>query len=371
MKDDERQMTTVTTATLELGIDIGRLERAFQGGRALHGLVVFAAAWGARAGAANLPRCGSSCARSRPRPALCCPRACRGSCCRASPSCSSIWRSAGWSRPRPHPLPYSLLYHQTMSTLASCGELSPAELARRVLTLSPFAHVSLDDFRVLLQYLVQTDHVEQTEGGGLIVGMAGERLTNSFKFYAVFQENEEYTVRSESQEIGTIVKPPPVGERIALAGHVWIVEEIDHKRHLIYATKVKGKVPAYFGDCPGDINTHVLERMRQVLREGDDYPYLMPTRRPALRRHVTWPPTLASRPSRWCAWAGHVVPLPLAGHVCVLGPGALPQAGAAPADWPARPRPVASLLYAVQDGGGRALVLPGAAGGGRACRSTP
>ena len=30
MKDDTQCMTTVTTATLELGIDIGRLERAFQ-----------------------------------------------------------------------------------------------------------------------------------------------------------------------------------------------------------------------------------------------------------------------------------------------------------------------------------------------------
>ena len=30
MKDDSQYMTTVTTATLELGIDIGCLERAFQ-----------------------------------------------------------------------------------------------------------------------------------------------------------------------------------------------------------------------------------------------------------------------------------------------------------------------------------------------------
>ena len=30
MKDDDEYRTTVTTATLELGIDIGRLERAFQ-----------------------------------------------------------------------------------------------------------------------------------------------------------------------------------------------------------------------------------------------------------------------------------------------------------------------------------------------------
>jgi ATP-dependent Lhr-like helicase len=107
------------------------------------------------------------------------------------------------------------------------------------------------------------------------VGLAGERVTNNFKFYAVFAENIEYTVRSESQELGTIVQPPPVGERIAIAGHVWVVEEIDHKRHLIEATQVKGKVPAYFGQCPGDIHTKILERMRCVLAEDTAYPYLM------------------------------------------------------------------------------------------------
>ena len=107
------------------------------------------------------------------------------------------------------------------------------------------------------------------------MGLAGERVINSFKFYAVFQENEEYTVRWDSQELGTVVSPPPVGEKLAIAGHVWVVEEIDHKRRLVYCEKIKGKVPAYFGDCPGDINTKILLRMRQVLREDRSYPYLM------------------------------------------------------------------------------------------------
>ena len=114
-----------------------------------------------------------------------------------------------------------------------------------------------------------------TEKGGLIVGLAGERVINSFKFYGVFQESEEYTVRSESQELGTVVAPPPPGEKIALAGHVWRVLEVDRKRHLIYCEMVKGKVPAYFGECPGDLHTKVLKRMRQVLREDTLYPYLM------------------------------------------------------------------------------------------------
>ena len=121
----------------------------------------------------------------------------------------------------------------------------------------------------------ETEQVQLTEGGGLIVGLAGERVTNSFKFYAVFQENEEFTVRCESAELGTIVNPPPPGERIAIAGCCWVVEEVDWKRHLVYCTQVKGRVPAYFGDCAGDIDTHVLERMRRALDEQEAYPYLL------------------------------------------------------------------------------------------------
>ena len=128
---------------------------------------------------------------------------------------------------------------------------------------------------MLLRHLIGIEHIQQTENGGLIVGIAGERIVNNFKFYAVFQENEEFTVRCGSEELGTIVLPPPPGEKIAIAGHVWIVEEVDRKRHLVYCEQVRGSVPAYFGDCPGDINTKVLERMRKALAEDKSYPYLM------------------------------------------------------------------------------------------------
>lgn len=274
MRDDERSMTTVTTATLELGIDIGRLERAFQVD-APFTVSSFLQRMGRTGRRGQPPEMWFVMREDPPEARAMLPESVPWKLIQGI-ALVQLYVEERWVEPpRPRRLPYSLLYHQTMATLASCGELSPAGLAQRVLTLSPFAHVSAEDYRVLLRHLIETDHIEQTEGGGLIVGLAGERLTNSFKFYAVFQENEEYTVRSESQELGTIVMPPPVGERIALAGHVWVVEEIDHKRHLIYATQVKGKVPAYFGDCPGDINTRVLERMRAVLREDAVPPYLM------------------------------------------------------------------------------------------------
>lgn len=274
MKDDTQLQTTVTTATLELGIDIGRLERAFQID-APFTVSSFLQRMG-RTGRRELPpEMWFVMREDMPEPRAMLPSTVPWKLLQGI-ALVQLYREERWVEPaKLDRLPFSLLYHQTMSTLASCGELSPAGLASRVLSLTPFHRISRDDYKILLRHLIDTDQIHRTEEGGLIVGLAGERQINSFKFYAVFQDSEEYTVRWGSQELGTVVLPPPAGEKIAIAGHVWIVEEVDHKRRLVYCEQVKGKVPAYFGECPGDINTKVLERMRQVLNEDMSYPYLM------------------------------------------------------------------------------------------------
>lgn len=313
MRDEDLQLTTVTTATLELGIDIGRLERAFQID-APFTVSSFLQRMGRTGRRGQPPEMWFVMREEEPEARALLPETIPWKLLQGI-SLVQLYLEERWVEPpRLNGLPYSLLYHQTMATLASAGELSPAELARRVLTLTPFHRVTQDDFRILLRHLLEIDHIERTDEGGLIVGLAGERVTNNFRFYAVFSEDEEFTVRSESEELGTIVQPPPVGERIAIAGAVWVIEEIDYKRHLIECTKVKGKVPAYFGMVAGDINTKILERMRQVLLEEKAYPYL---RRNALARlrqarhvaanaHVATEPLICLGGTTWCLfpWLG-------------------------------------------------------------------
>lgn len=299
MRDEEQLQTTVTTATLELGIDIGRLERAFQID-APFTVSSFLQRMGRTGRRDDPPEMHFVMREEQPEPRSMMPETVPWKLIQGI-ALVQLYREEKWVEPPAlDRLPYSLLYHQVMATLASCGELSPAELAQRVLTLSYFHRVSADDLRMLLHHLIDTDQVEVTEGGGLIVGISGERITNSFKFYAVFQENEEFTVRCESSELGTIVNPPPAGERIAIAGHCWLVEEVDWKRHLVFCTQVKGRVPAYFGDCAGDINTHVLERMKRALEEHEAYPYLLGNARARLAqaRHVAANAGVAGRDSR-------------------------------------------------------------------------
>jgi ATP-dependent Lhr-like helicase len=313
MKDEEQFQTTVTTATLEMGIDIGRLERAFQID-APFTVSSFLQRMG-RTGRRDLPPEMWFVMREEQPEARAMLPATIPWVLIQGVALVQIYAEERWVEPpRLDRLPFSLLYHQTMCTLASRGEMSPAALASRVLSLSYFHRITQDDYKLLLRHLLETDHIQKTDEGGLIVGLAGERQTNSFKFYAVFKENEEYTVRSKSQEIGTIVSPPPVGEKIALAGHVWILEEIDHKRRLVYCEQVKGKVPAYFGLCPGDVNTRVLEKMKDVLRESTVYPYLMKNavarlgeaRRAAVDSGLTEKPLICLGGNMWCLfpWLG-------------------------------------------------------------------
>ena len=274
MKQEDAAVTTCTTATLELGIDIGKLERAFQIDAPF-------------TVSSFLQRMGRTGRRGEPQEMWFVMREEHAEARDLLPetipwkliqgiALIQLYLEEHWVEPpREDRLPYSLLYHQTMSTLASGGEMTPAELASRVLSLAYFRGISKEDYRILLNHLVAIDHIQLTENRGLIVGLSGERITSSFKFYAVFQENEEYRVRCESQEIGTIVKPPPVGDKIAIAGHIWVVEEVDRTHHQVYCHMVKGKVPAYFGQEPGDIHTKILERMRRVLSEQKSYPYLL------------------------------------------------------------------------------------------------
>ncbi|MBQ6927009.1 MAG: DEAD/DEAH box helicase [Oscillospiraceae bacterium] len=275
MKDDDSLLSVCATATLELGIDIGRLERAFQidAPFTVSGFLQRMGRTGRRGDPSEM---WFVMREEHPEARAMLPDMIPWYLVQGIALVQLYIEERFVEPPRTERLPYSLLYHQTMSTLASCGEMTAGELASRVLPLSCFHRITREDYKLLLRHLLDIDHISRTENGGLILGLAGERVVNNYKFYAVFQENVEYTVRAGSEELGTIVKPPPVGDKIAIAGRVWVVEEVDHQKHDVYCALVKGNIPAYFGDVAGDIHTRILERMYGVLAESKSYPYLMP-----------------------------------------------------------------------------------------------
>lgn len=287
MKDRDSMVVTCATVTMELGIDIGRLERVLQS-QSPHSVSSF------------LQRLGRSGRRGQPPemmmvfreedalPNTPLPQLMPWELLRAIAIVQLYIEERFIEPPSIRKMPMSLLFHQTLSMLAASGELSPKRLAERILTLPPFAAVDREDYRALLVSMVQQEYLEMTEEKGLIVGLRGEKLIKSFKFYAVFKDSEDYTVRCGSDEIGTITTPPPVGDRFALAGRVWEVEELDIAHKLIYVKAVLGKMEVSWPGDFGEIHTKILERMRRVLEEDTVYPYLKENARERLEnaRHV-------------------------------------------------------------------------------------
>jgi ATP-dependent Lhr-like helicase len=173
-------------------------------------------------------------------------------------------------------MPVGLLYHQTMSALKSLGEAEPAELARAVLTLPSFKQIQPEDYKIFLNYLLQTDHIQRTEEGTLIIGLMGERIVNNFRFYAVFKDDEEHVVYNGTEEIGSITTVPPPGYCFTLAGKLWKVEEVDTKHQAVYVKSSRGKVDTLWLGTGGDVHTRVMQKMREILADDVIYSYLAP-----------------------------------------------------------------------------------------------
>jgi len=282
MRDSGVPAAIGATLTLELGIDIGQLDRVIQ----------LSAPFSV---SSFLQRLGRSGRRGRPSEMWLVCHEDESSSNESLPelipwnllqsiAIIQLYLEERWIEPvQQVKYPFSLLYHQTMSTLAAMGELSSAALADRILTLPPFRAIRQEDFRELLLHLIKIDHVQKMEERGLIIGLAGEQVVRNFRFYAVFPDTEEFTVRDESKEIGSIVTPPPPGERFALAGRTWEVLEIDKRHKTVFAKLVRGKVIASWNGGSGNIHDRIVQRMRDVLFEDDEYSYLQAGARERLR----------------------------------------------------------------------------------------
>lgn len=273
MRDDEEFAVTCATVTMELGIDIGQLQRVVQI-QAPNTVSNFLQRLGRSGRRGQPPEMMMVFREEEALPNTPLPQLIPWELIRGIAIIQLYIEERFIEPPQRKKLPYSLLFHQTLSILAQNGELTAKRLAEKVLSLPPFEGVSPESYKELLISMLNNDFLEMTEEKGIIVGLVGERLLKSFKFYAVFKDSEDFTVRCGSEEIGTITTPPPVGDRFALAGRVWEVEEIDSARKLLYVHKVDGKMEISWPGDFGEIHTKILRRMKQVLSEDTDYPYL-------------------------------------------------------------------------------------------------
>lgn len=281
MKESTAPIVTAATVTLELGIDIGRLERIIQIDSPI-------------SVSSLVQRLGRSGRRGDPAEMWFVTREIKPNEKTPFPyrfpwrllqviAMIQLYIEERWIEP-PKILgyPFSMLYHQIMSAIAEAGELSPAALASRILGMASFRHVSQEDLRQLLKFLIEINHIQHTEERGLIIGLEGAKVTQNYKFYAVFPDEEEYAIMEDTKVVGTIEDPLRVGEELTLAGFCWKVVDVDLKRRVIFVQKIKKKLQFFWHGDRAIIHNKILQRMKKVLFENVDYPYLQPAARERL-----------------------------------------------------------------------------------------
>ncbi|MGV8906716.1 MAG: DEAD/DEAH box helicase [Acetobacterium sp.] len=274
MKKSALPIVTGATLTLELGIDLGELERIVQTGCPL-------------SVSSFVQRLGRTGRRGNPSEMWFVFREDTGKVyeefykainwsflmCIAM---IQLYLEEKWIEPIPQKkLPYGILYHQTMSFMVSAGEISPGLLAQTMLSLSLFKEISQNDYKKLLKFLIQTEQLEMTENKGLLIGAKGEDEVNHFEFYTVFETPREYSVKFHSEEIGTVQEAFPIGERFALAGRTWETLDMDKEAGIIFVKEIKGiSTNNWSSDGKYTVYTKITRKMKEILKSDTVYKYL-------------------------------------------------------------------------------------------------
>ena len=289
MKRSERAMVTASTVTLELGLDIGDLDRVIQLGAPLS-----VSSFTQRIG-----RCGRKGQAAELLFVL-------QSELEIQPGTEHTVARIDWDLIKTiaivqlyleeqyiepileHQKPFGLLYHQTMCVLASRGELSAGLLAQEILTLPPFQSITQEEYKILLRHLLHIRHIQKGDAGGLMLGYAAEPFVTHYDFLAVFTVDEEFQVRHKGETLGTVNEATYPGQRLVLGAKCWQVTACDETARVITVVPAKNTAETKWAShAKLRLHTHVLEKIRQVLLGDADYPYLSPAARAALAQMRT------------------------------------------------------------------------------------
>ncbi|MCL1814517.1 MAG: DEAD/DEAH box helicase [Treponema sp.] len=277
LKSGEGPQVICATATLELGIDIGDLDRIIQLGPP----------WSVSAFVQRVGRSGRRSGRAEMYFGI------TGKTVRKAAALSiedltslpwellrtmaviQLYLEEKWIEPpKEKPLPYSLLIHQCLGILASLGEHNPEALIRHILSLPPFKHITPEDFRTLITWLEDCGCIGSTEEGTLILGLEGERIVNRHSFYPIFPGDETFRVVLEGREIGTVNFVPDPLSVLAVGGRRWVVKNIDPGKREIWVAETddEGSERLWRGRG-GGIHRRIAETMRRILAENGTLPY--------------------------------------------------------------------------------------------------
>lgn len=299
----------VCTSTLELGIDVGDLDRVFQ-------------AEAPDTVSAFLQRMGRTGRRS-------------GQAANTTFFCQTAegvlqavalieLARAGWvERVAVARRCWPVLIHQILAMSLEQGGISADDAWQHLAQVGDFQGIQREEYDRLLAWMLQ-DSALRLASGRLVLGPKAERRfgrKNFMELYAVFSSPQTYTVQTTgAQPLGSLNQA--FVDRLVegascflLGGRAWAVLRVLHDdRSVVVEPAARGRRPTWGGFLPQFLGFEVCQCIRSVLQSDVRYPYLEDSAWEALSAHRTWMGELAASPQggiiaeddevRWWTFAG-------------------------------------------------------------------
>lgn len=261
-KNNKRQnFTIVCTSTLELGIDIGSVDKVVQID-ATHSI------------ASLIQRVGRSGRKGDMQSNLYLYATDRWSLLQSLASWL-LYKEGFIEPPDVTEKPYDILLHQILSVVKGKGGINRSDLIKTIEANFAFGNIEEKEVKEIIEYLISTDMLEKL-GKEIIVGVEGEKIVNNKDFYSVFKTEENFKVINSGNTIGEIPWSLQIreDENILLAARIWKIKLVDFKARKIIVIKAPdGKKPV-FGGTGGMVHPQIRLKMLEILRSDTSYDIL-------------------------------------------------------------------------------------------------
>lgn len=168
--------------------------------------------------------------------------------------------------------PYDVLLHQLFSIAKQLSGCKMTEIVNRLKANFAFQDISEGDINFIIDHSIENDYLEVLQNE-IILGIEGEKIVNSREFYSVFKTEPNFKVLHSGRKIGEIPFSPQVriNENILLAARIWKIKDIDFDSGKIDVTAANdGKKPMFFGGG-GNIDPIVRKEMLRILKSDEGY----------------------------------------------------------------------------------------------------
>lgn len=170
----------------------------------------------------------------------------------------------------------STLVHQTLSFVVQCAGASKTTITEVILDAGFRGAISHGQFDILLSHLVDVGVLHLDSSGQYSAGRIGEKLVEHYEFYSVFLTSDQWSVVTDGQVIGDIplVGMYRINDHILLGGRVWVVREVvEQAKRLIVVPAKKAKAPI-FNASFGITHPRIHKKMFDIYSSDEDYPFL-------------------------------------------------------------------------------------------------